>query len=308
MEAAGGLSQDVGVAPACRALAVPRATYYRTMSPSMSREPAPRPTPARALKPDERAKVLDLLNSERFCDMAPAAAYSVLMDEEGDYLCSTRTMYRILADANEVRERRDQLRHPAYSKPELLAVRPNEVWSWDITKLKGPAKWTLYYLYVILDIFSRCVVGWTIALSEAASLAEKLIRETCEKQRIEKGQLTVHADCGSSMKSKPVESLLVDLGVEKTHSRPHTSNDNPYSEAQFKTLKYRPEFPKRFGSIQDARSFCREFFTWYNKEHRHSGIAYLTPEMVHTTDTRPTSWTQGRSCCSRHMRLTRSDS
>lgn len=225
--------------------------------------------------------MLGVLNSDRFCDMAPAAVQAVLMDEEGRYLCSTRTMYRILADEGEVRERRDQLRHPAYAKPELLAVRPNEVWSWDITKLKGPAKWTCYNLYVIMDIFSRLVVGWTIAPGEAASLAEKLIRETCEKQGIEKGRLTVHADRGSAMKSKPVESLLVDLGVEKSHSRPHTSNDNPYSESQFKTLKYRPEFPKRFGSIQDARSFCREFFTWYNKQHRHSGIAYLTPEMVH---------------------------
>lgn len=282
MKAAEGLSRETGVAGACRALAVPRASFYRARAahekPSL---PALRPTPARALSPEERTKVLDELNSERFCDMAPAAVQAVLMDEEGDYLCSTRTMYRILDDADEVRERRNQLRHPVYSKPELLACRPNEVWSWDITKLKGPAKWTLYYLYVVLDIFSRLVVGWTIAQSEAASLARKLIRETCEKQGIEKGRLTVHADRGSSMKSKPVESLLVDLGVEKTHSRPHTSNDNPYSESQFKTLKYRPEFPKRFGSIQDARSFCREFFTWYNTEHRHSGIAYLTPEMVH---------------------------
>jgi Transposase and inactivated derivatives len=190
-------------------------------------------------------------------------------------------MYRILAEAHEVKERRNQLSHPNYTKPELLATRPNEVWSWDITKLKGPAKWTYYYLYVILDIFSRYAVGWMIAMREAGTLAKRLIASTCEKQGIEEGRLGLHADRGPSMKSKPVEFLLVDLGVDKTHSRPHTSNDNPYSEAQFKTLKYRPEFPERFGSIQDARSFCRGFFSWYNTLHRHSGIAYLTPEMVH---------------------------
>jgi len=282
MRATEGLSRRVGITPACRALAIPRATYYRVRS-SRERavESAARPTPARALSPEERTKVLDTLNSDRFCDLSPAAVHAILMDEEADYLCSVRTMYRILEDACEVRERRDQLRHPAYAAPELLAVRPNEVWSWDITKLKGPAKWTYYYLYVILDIFSRCAVGWTIDCSESACLAERLIRQTCAKQRIDKGHLTVHADRGPSMKSKVVEQLLSDLGVEKTHSRPHTSNDNPYSESQFKTLKYRPEFPKRFGSIQDARVFCREFFTWYNTRHRHSGIAYLTPEMVH---------------------------
>jgi putative transposase len=225
--------------------------------------------------------VLDALNSERFCDMAPAAVHATLLDDEGRYICSVRTMYRILSEEGEVRERRNQLRHPGYTKPELLATEPNQVWSWDITKLKGPAKWTYYHLYVILDIFSRYVAGWTISLSESAKLAKRLISQTCAKEGIEEGQLGLHADRGPSMKSKPVELLLVDLGVDKTHSRPHTSNDNPYSEAQFKTLKYRPEFPKRFGSIQDARSFCRGFFSWYNMEHRHSGIAYLTPEMVH---------------------------
>jgi len=280
MESAEGLSRKVGRAPACKALAVSRATLYRGRAASQPSLPAIRPTPARALAPAEKRLVLDALNSERFCDMAPAAAHATLLDE-GRYICSSRTMYRILADAGEVRERRNQLRHPNYSKPELLATRPNQVWSWDITKLKGPAKWTYYYLYVILDIFSRYVVGWMIAMREAAALAKRLIASTCAKQGIEEGQLTMHADRGPSMKSKPVEFLLVDLGVDKTHSRPHTSNDNPYSEAQFKTLKYRPEFPKRFGSIQDARSFCRGFFSWYNTEHRHSGIAYLTPEMVH---------------------------
>ena len=190
-------------------------------------------------------------------------------------------MYRILDDNKEVKERRNQLSHPVYQKPELLATAPNQVWSWDITKLLGPAKWTYFYLYVIMDIFSRYVVGWMIALAESAILAEKLIGETCAKQNIEKGQLTLHADRGSSMKSKPVALLLSDLGVTKTHSRPYTSDDNPYSEAQFKTLKYRPDFPERFGGIEDSRSFCQDFFPWYNKEHRHTGIGLLTPEAVH---------------------------
>jgi putative transposase len=190
-------------------------------------------------------------------------------------------MYRILDEQGEVKERRNQLRHPAYQKPELLATGPNQVWSWDITKLLGPAKWSYFYLYVILDIFSRCVVGWMVARRESAALAEKLIQETCQKQGIQPGQLTLHADRGTSMKSKPVALLLSDLGVTKTHSRPYTSEDNPYSEAQFKTLKYRPDFPERFGSPEDARGFCQTFFTWYNKEHHHSGIALLTPEVVH---------------------------
>ena len=224
--------------------------------------------------------VLEALNSERFCDTAPAAVYATLLDE-GGYLCSTRTMYRILSDAGQVRERRDQLRHPSYAKPELLATRPNQVWSWDITKLKGPVKWTYYYLYVILDIFSRYVVGWMVAMRESSELAKRLINETCDKQGIEPYMLNLHADRGSSMKSKPVALLLTDLGVTKTHSRPYTSNDNPYSEAQFKTLKYRPGFPRRFGSIEDARFFCQDFFTWYNTAHRHSGIGYMTPESVH---------------------------
>lgn len=283
MKAAEGLSRQVGVAPACRALSVPRATLYRVRAASSSKPdvPAAKPTPARALSPAERQKALDVLHSERFCDMAPAAVHATLLDDEGTYICSVRTMYRILDAEGEVKERRNQLRHPRYTKPELLATSPNEVWSWDITKLKGPQKWTYYYLYVILDIFSRYVVGWMIAMGEAGVLAKKLISKTCEKQGIAEGRLTLHADGGPSMKSKPVELLLVDLGVDKTHSRPYTSTDNPYSEAQFKTLKYRPQFPKRFGSIQDARCFCREFFTWYNTVHRHSGIAYLTPEMVH---------------------------
>jgi putative transposase len=224
--------------------------------------------------------VLAVLHSERFVDQAPAAVYATLLDE-GRYLCSIRTMYRVLAEKEEVRERRRQLIHPRYEKPELLATGPNELWSWDITKLKGPVKWTYYYLYVILDVFSRYVVGWMVAHRERAALAKRLIEASCRKQRIKPQRLTLHADRGSSMTSRPVALLLSDLGVTKTHSRPHVNDDNPYSESQFKTLKYRPEFPDHFGSIEDARQFCRNFFRWYNQHHCHSGIALLTPEVVH---------------------------
>lgn len=233
------------------------------------------------MTPEERQAVLDTLHSPRFADQSPAEVYATLLDE-GTYLCSVSTMYRLLRACQEVRERRDQLRHPNYAKPELLATAPNQVWSWDITKLLGPQKWTYYCLYVIMDIFSRYVVGWMIAHRESATLAKRLIRETIAKQNIAPSQLTVHADRGSSMTSKSVAFLLSDLGVTKTHSRPYTSNDNPFSEAQFKTLKYRPEFPDRFGSIEDARAFCQVFFRWYNTEHHHSGIGLLTPEAVHT--------------------------
>ena len=208
---------------------------------------------------------------------APAEVYATLLDE-GTYHCSIRTMYRILQEADEVRERRNQLRHPNYKAPELLATAPNQVWSWDITKLKGAMKWTYFYLYVILDIFSRYVVGWMVAQGESSALAAQLIAETCQKQNIAKGQLTIHADRGSSMKSKPVALLMTNLGITKSHSRPYVSDDNPYSESQFKTLKYHPAFPERFGSIQDARSFCQKFFHWYNGEHRHGGIGLMTPE------------------------------
>ena len=211
----------------------------------------------------ERDALLHMLNSERFVDLAPASIYATLLDE-GQYLCSVRTMYRILAESAEVRERRDQLRHPVYAKPELLATAPNQVWSWDITKLMGPAKWTYFYLYVILDIFSRYVVGWMLAAREAAQLAEQLIAETVAKHDIAPATLTMHADRGTGMRSKSVALLLADLGVTKSHSRPHVSNDNPFSEAQFKTLKYRPDFPDRFGSIEDARAHCQRFFHWYN--------------------------------------------
>jgi putative transposase len=228
----------------------------------------------------EREGVLEVLHAEEYVDLAPTAVFARLLDA-GRYLCSERTMYRILAESGEVRERRNQLRHPWYEKPELLATGPNELWSWDITKLKGPVKWTYFYLYVILDVFSRYVVGWMVAHRESAALAEKLIEATCRRQRIGRGQLTVHADRGSSMRSKTVALLLSDLGVAKSHSRPHVSNDNPYSESQFKTLKYRPEFPERFGSLEDARAFCGEFFRWYNGEHYHSGLGLMTPEDVH---------------------------
>ena len=281
MTAARELGQSVGKAAACRALGVPRATFYRSMRPAAARRVnLASPTPARALDASERQAVLDHLHSERFADKAPAEVYATLLDEDS-YLCSIRTMHRILARNGELKERRNQLRHPQYRKPELLATEPNQVWTWDITKLLGPAKWTYFHLYVILDIFSRYVVGWMVAPRETAELAKRLIADTCRKQGIVAGDLTIHADRGTSMTSKPVALLLADLGVTKTHSRPHVSDDNPYSESQFKTLKYRPEFPERFGSIEDARAFCQQFFPWYNQEHRHSGIALLTPEMVH---------------------------
>jgi putative transposase len=224
--------------------------------------------------------VIDILHSERFVDKAPAQVWATLLDEQ-TYLCSPRTMYRILAEHGEVRERRNQLRHPNYTKPELLAEAPNQVWSWDITKLLGPVKWTYFYLYVILDIFSRYVVGWMVAHRESAALARRLIETACRNQRIEPGQLTIHADRGGAMRSKSLALLLADLGVTKTHSRPHVSNDNPFSESQFKTLKYCPQFPERFGSIQDARAFGGPFFDYYNNEHRHSGIGLMTPAAVH---------------------------
>jgi len=274
------LTPVIGTRPACRALGAAPATIYRRRRPPRPRPRVPRAKPKRTLSAAERAQVLEELHSERFTDCSPAQVWATLLDEDR-YLCSERTMYRLLAAAGEGRERRDQLTHPTYSKPELLAEKPNEVWSWDITKLLGPAKWTYYYLYVILDVFSRYVVGWTIQHRESAGVAEQLIAQAVSQQQIEAGQLTLHADRGSSMTSKPVAFLLADLGVTKTHSRPYTSSDNPYSEAQFKTLKYRPEFPGRFESIEQARSFGRPFFDWYNHQHRHSGIGLMTPETVH---------------------------
>ena len=279
MDAAEDLARVTGTAPACAALTVNRASLYRRR-----RRPTEtarrRPTPHRALSLTEHQVVCDVLHGERFVDKAPAQVYATLLDEDV-YHCSIRTMYRILAAREEVRERRNQLRHPNYQKPELLATTPNQVWTWDITKLLGPVKWTYYYLYVILDIFSRYVVGWMLALQEATQLAKRLIAEAVAKQGIKRDQLTIHADRGSSMKSQGVAVLLASLGVTKTHSRPHVSNDNPYSEAQFKTIKYCPEFPDRFGSYQDGLGFCHPFFRYYNHEHRHSGIGMMTPYAVH---------------------------
>lgn len=234
----------------------------------------------RALTGEEKQRVLDVLHDEKYVDKSPRQVYASLLDE-GVYLCSVRTMYRILAENDEVHERRKQRQHGKYKKPELLATKPNQVWSWDITRLKGPKKWSYFYLYVIMDIYSRYVVGWTVAEEETARLAHQLIEETCEKQKITPGELTIHSDRGSPMKSKTVAQLLSDLEVTRSLSRPSVSNDNPYSEAQFKTLKYCPQFPDRFGCRLDARNFCREFFAWYNFEHYHSGIALLTPATVH---------------------------
>jgi putative transposase len=283
MTAAVATASELGVQPMCDAIGLARATYYRRLNDANAERDtstSERPSPARSLSILEREAVLTLLTSERFVDDAPRQIWAQLLDE-GKYLCSVSTMYRILRAECGVRERRDQLRHPVYAKPELLATAPNQVWSWDITKLIGPAKWTYFYLYVILDIFSRYVVGWMVAHRESAVLAQQLIAATCAKQKITPGQLTVHADRGSSMKSVLVAQLLADLGVTKTHSRPYVSDDNPFSESQFRTMKYRPEFPDRFGSIQDARSFCRPFFYWYNTQHRHSGIALHTPDSLH---------------------------
>lgn len=282
MQSAEQLAQSAGTVAACRALGVSRGTLYRARQAATepSETPSERPAPPRAMSDTEKAEVRDVLNSERFQESAPRQVYATLLDEK-QYLCSWRTMYRILAQSQEVRERRNQLQHLAYARPELLATAPNQLWSWDITKLLGPAKWTYYYLYVILDVFSRYVVGWMIAERETATLAEQLIAETCAKQGIKAGQLTIHADRGSAMTSKPVALLMADLGVTKTHSRPHVSNDNPYSEAQFKTLKYRPDYPDRFGCVADARGWGQSFFQWYNCEHHHSGLGLLTPADVH---------------------------
>jgi len=269
----------IGTSAACEALGIPRATLYRHRNAAPAVEKT-RPVPARALSLEDKKQVLNVLHSERFVDKAPGEVVATLLDEER-YYCSERTMYRILKANDEVRERRNQLRHPEYKKPELLATGPNQVWSWDITKLKGPVKWTYFYLYMILDIFSRYVVGWLLARRESAALAKRLIEDSCEKQGIVSGQLTIHADRGTSMKSKCLAQLMADLGITKSHNRPYVSDDNPFSEAQFKTLKYRPEFPDRFGSFEDGLCLCRGLFRWYNVDHRHSGIGMLTPEMVH---------------------------
>jgi putative transposase len=272
------LGETIGVKRACAVLKVARSRVYRARQPQG--EATCRPTPAQTLSADEREQVRETLNSARFQDQAPRQVYAALLDE-GEYLCHWRTMYRVLATHDEVRERRNLLRHPQYHKPELLATAPNQVWSWDITKLRGPVKWTYFYLYVLLDIYSRYVVGWLIAERETAALAQELVATTCQRQGIAREQLILHADNGGPMRAKSLALLLADLGVSASHSRPHTSDDNPFSEAQFKTLKYHPGYPDRFGSIQDARAWARPFFDWYNDDHYHTGLNLLTPSCVH---------------------------
>jgi putative transposase len=273
----------IGVRAACRATGRSQSNHYRwhRKSPAPVRA-APRPArrQPRALDPDERLAVLEVLHEERFVDEAPATVYARLLDE-GVYLCSEATMYRVLREYGEVRERRAQATHPAMVKPELVADAANTVWSWDITKLRGPVKHVFYHLYSVIDIYSRYTVGWLLAERESAELAEQLLADTIAKHGVDRDQLTIHADRGTSMASKTVAQLLSDLAVGKSHSRPHCSNDNPFSEAQFKTLKYRPGFPDRFGSVQHARQHARTFYAWYNTEHRHSGIGYHTPYDVH---------------------------
>lgn len=282
MQAVQQLASDIPIAPLCAALGVPRANYYRQQAAraTPSVVPCTRAPSPRALSVAERQTVRETLNSVRFADHAPAEVYATLLDE-GTYQCSIRTMYRVLHEADEVRERRNQLQHPTYHKPELLATAPNQVWSWDITKLLGPTKWTYYYLYVMLDVYSRYVVGWLLASRESGELARRLMRESCDKQAIEPAQLTIHSDRGPAMRSQTVAQLLATMGVVKSHSRPHVSNDNPFSESQFKTLKYQPEFPERFASFEHGLLHCREFFPWYNGEHRHWGLGLLTPDVVH---------------------------
>jgi putative transposase len=282
MNACAELAAVTGVVEACRILAMPRSSLYRLRNPVANSPEAaqPRAKPPRSLDDTEKEAVRAALNSERFQDQSPREVYATLMDE-GAYLCHWRTMYRILDEHKEVRERRNQLRHPAYSKPELLATGPNQLWSWDITKLRGPVKLCYYYLYVMLDVFSRYVVGWMVAEQESAALAGELIRAACANQGVEEDQLTIHADRGGPMIAKPVALLMSDLGVTKSHSRPHVPDDNPYSEAQFRTLKYSPAYPERFGSLLDARQWSQVFFTWYNQQHHHTGLALLTPIDVH---------------------------
>ena len=277
------LSQVMPIADACQALDFPRSSFYRLTAPPT----APRATTtkltsisSRALDEAERAHIRNVLNSERFVDCSPYVVYATLLDE-GEYLCSVSTMYRILRAHGEIRERRKQRKLPVYKKPELLATGPNQLWSWDISWLRGSVRGTYYYIYVILDVFSRYMVAWTIETAESAALAEKLIDYACANHDIQKGDLTLHSDRGPAMMSIPVAHLLEQLGVTKSHSRPYTSNDNPYSEAQFKTMKYRPDYPDRFNSLDEARDWARTFVAWYNFEHRHSGIGFVPPATLH---------------------------
>ena len=274
------LAKNTCTRKAAALLGRPRASHYRRQQPPVQGPKLPRPAPANALSEAERQHILSVLRSPEFRDLAPAQVWARLLDD-GVYLCSIATMYRLLSAAGESRERRRQRTHPAKKKPELIATGPNQVWSWDITKLRGPTRGVYYELFVIIDIYSRYVVAWTVAAAETGELAKAFINEAIAAEGIEAGQLTLHADRGTSMTSKPVAQLLVDLGVARSHSRPHVSNDNPYSEAGFKTLKYCPAFPGTFGSIQDARTFCESFFAYYNHEHRHSGIGLHTPASLH---------------------------
>jgi putative transposase len=278
IEIAETLAKTSGVSGACELVGVPRSSLYRTRQPKTA--PTPRPTPARALTPAERNEVRQLLNSDRFVDQAPRQVYASLLDEE-KYLCHWRTMYRILESHQEVKERRNQRQHPPVAKPQLEPTGPNQLWSWDITKLKGPAKWHHYYLYLILDVYSRFVVGWLLAPAESAELAEILITTTCQRQGIQAEQLGLHSDRGPAMQSKTIAQLLIDLEVAQTFARPYTPNDNAYSEAQFKTLKYRPDFPERFASLAEARIWVQAFVHWYNYQHYHSALGLLTPAVVH---------------------------
>jgi putative transposase len=279
LKAADELAWHVGVRPACEALEVSRSTFYRRRSPSTGHQ-RPRPTPARALSEKERDEVYLTLCSDRFVDRAPAEVVATLLDEDV-YLCSERTMYRVLDSRAAVQERRAQRLHPQYKKPELIATGPNQVWSWDITRLLGPKKWSYFYLYVIMDIYSRYVVGWMVADRENSALASRLIQQSCLKHGVQPEMLTLHSDRGAPMTSQCTAQLLADLGVTRSLSRPQVSDDNPFSEAQFKTLKYHPSFPGRFSDQTQAKTFCRSFFRWYNAEHRHGGISMLTPEQVH---------------------------
>ena len=273
------LAPPLGVSQACQQLGVPRSSLYRSRQPKAPAKARPKPT--RSLTDEQRAEVRHVLNSDRFQNSTPREVYAKLLDDDGKYLCHWRTMYRILADNQEVRERRNQLQHPSVSKPILVATAPNQVWSWDITHLPGPSPRCNFYLYVIIDIFSRYVPGWLVADREAASIADTLIRQTCIKQAIAPEQLTLHADRGGPMRAKTMAQLLTDLHISQSHSRPYTPNDNPYSEAHFKTMKYRPDFPDHFADQNAAQTWGHSFFDWYNFDHRHSALALMTPAMVH---------------------------
>lgn len=286
IRAAEELAPSVGVADACRALDVARSSLYRRRRPPPAREPRTRRPSPRSLAAEERSRVLAVLHEDRFVDRAPAAVYAMLLGEE-TYLCSIRTMYRILEVAHEVKERRAQRRHPHRATPRLKATGPNQVWSWDITQLPGPRRWTSFALYVLLDIFSRYVVAWMVASHETAELAQRLVREACAKQGVAPGQITLHQDRGAPMTAKTFSQLLIDLEIAASYSRPRVSDDNPYSESCFKTVKYTPSYPGSFADESLAREWCRSFFPWYNTEHRHSGIGLLTPEDIHLGRTEP---------------------